>query len=68
MLCSDKRFRSNPEILEQAVDRIQSRIIRERLASYESIQGGLPRWEHGDSGNQCHPRGRVLCGFARTAL
>ena len=30
--------RSNPEILEQAVDRIQSRIIRERLASYESIQ------------------------------
>ena len=30
--------RSNPELLEQAVDRIQSHIIRERLASYESIQ------------------------------
>ena len=29
---------SNPELLEQAVDRIQSHIIRERLASYESIQ------------------------------
>ena len=30
--------RSNPELLEQVVDRIQSHIIRERLASYESIQ------------------------------
>ena len=30
--------RSNPELLEQAVDRIQSHIIRERLASYKSIQ------------------------------
>ena len=30
--------RSNPELLEQVVDRIQSHIIRERLASYASIQ------------------------------
>ena len=30
--------RANPELLEQAVDRIQSHIIRERLASYPSLQ------------------------------
>ena len=30
--------RTNPELLEQAVDRIQAHIIRERLASYPSLQ------------------------------
>ena len=30
--------RANPELLEQAVDKIQSHIIRERLASYPSLQ------------------------------
>ena len=30
--------RANPELLEQAVDKIQSHIIRERLANYPSLQ------------------------------
>ena len=60
--------RANPELLEQAVDRIQSHIIKERLAQLSITASGIPRRRYGDCGNQCYPRRCVLHRAARTAL